>query len=135
MNAIEFARVIAIAFHYAANGATVTVEPWHFEMPKHVLGGRASVMTIPQGHDRYLVVYDPKLMGSGLREYWVQTAFHEACHVGLNLWGTEDKKQTILVELEVGRCAERWMENVHRARKAHNRLKAQKAQREKEGME
>ena len=118
MTPVEFAFFINITFSLVAPGQIPKVEPYCCEMPRHVRGGRAVVITSSLGESRWLVAYDPKLMGNGVypKSWWVATAFHEACHVGLREFG-ETKPEILRAESKVEECTKKWLLWLDRKRK------------------
>jgi hypothetical protein len=108
MSPAEFAQFVTLAFQLVAAGSHVKVEPYCCKMPAHPRGGQTAVITVGQGGDRWVVAYDPKLIGRGQRHFWIETAFHEACHVGLFAFGTT-RKEILEAEERVEKCAAQWM--------------------------
>jgi len=104
----EFTQIVTLAFHLVAAGSEVKVEPHCCQLPKHVRGRATAVITVAQGNDRWLVSYDPKLLKKSPRRWAVETAFHEACHVGLMEFGST-KDEIMLAEDHVEDCARKWM--------------------------
>lgn len=122
MTPAEFTQIITLTFHLVAAGSEVKVEPWLFEMPRHVSGGRAVAMTVPQGGDRYLVHYDPDKLKSLPKSFWVKIAFHEACHAGLFAFGT-NKKEIKEAEEKANDCQDKWLRWLAQEAKRTARLK------------
>lgn len=125
MTHAEFAQLVTLAFQLVAPGSHVSVEAYCCQFPPHPKGGQTAAMTIWQGPERWLVAYDPKLIGRGPRSWWVQTAFHEACHAGLNRFG-QTRKEQLAAERAVDDCAEKWMENVRRGKLPERKKEKQK---------
>ena len=108
MSPAEFSQIVTLAFQLVGAGSEVKVEPYCCQLPKHVRGRATAVITVAQGNDKWLVSYDPKLLKGGSRGWAVETAFHEACHVGLFAFGT-NKEEIKEAEDRVEDCAEKWM--------------------------
>jgi len=107
MTHLEFVQAVTLAFSLVAQGAKVKVEPYIGELPHHITGGGTAAMTIKEGRDKFLVAYDARLLKRRSKKFWTNTAFHEACHAGLDAFGT-DKKSILEAEKRARDCASKW---------------------------
>jgi hypothetical protein len=111
MSPADFTLAVTLAFRLVCPGATVTVEPWPWEMPKHVSGGRTVAMTIPQGGGRFVVAYDAKYLAAGNRRFWISTAFHEACHAAFDR-APLTKEEVLANEKHAVACERQWQRRI-----------------------